>query len=138
MAFVSNLWLKITDWFSDRSERSKLIRSFNQAARNSFTAGFVPVLLKSSISRGYKPYRHQFSNILGGSGFRIKAMSGRQLQREDIVNIGAVVLNDSVLVRRLVVLGFDTLEVHCDVGDHGCRWQLHDFIMIGQGGQDEH
>ena len=132
MAILSNLWIKITEWFSDRSDRTNLIRSFNQASRDSFTTGNIPVLLKASIARGYKPYRHQFSNIIGGSGFRIKAMSGRQLQRDDIINIGAVVLNDNILVRRLVVLGFDTLEVHCDVGDRGCRWQLHDYIMIGQ------
>lgn len=131
MTILSNLWVKITEWFEDRSDRSNLVRGFNKTARESFTIGTVPVLLKASISRGYKPYRHQFSNILGGSGFRIKAMSGRQLQRDDIVNIGAVVLSDNVLVRRMVVLGFDTLEVHCDVGSHGCRWQLHDYIMIG-------
>ncbi len=131
MAILSNLWVRIAEWFEDRSDRSNLVRGFNKTARESFTIGTVPVLLKASISRGYKPYRHQFSNILGGSGFRIQAMSGRQLQKGDIVNIGAVVLADNVLVRRMVVLGFDTLEVHCDVGSHGCRWQLHDYIMIG-------
>jgi hypothetical protein len=65
------------------------------------------------------------------SGFRIMACSGHQLSKQDIVNIGLVVLNNDVLVRRLVVLGWDTLEVHCDVGNHGCRWQLRDYMMLG-------
>ena len=55
-----------------------------------------------------------------------------QLSKKNIVNIGEVVLANERLVRRLVVLGFDTLEVHCDVGNHGCRWQLHDYLMIGE------
>lgn len=131
MTVLSNLWIRITEWFEDRSDRSNLVRSFNKSARDSFTTGNVPVLLKASVSRGYRPYRHQFSKILSGTGFRIKAMTGQQLSRNDILNIGAVVLDDKTLVRRLVVLGFDTLEVHCDVGEYGLRWQLRDFIMIG-------
>jgi hypothetical protein len=44
--------------------------------------------------------------------------------------IGNVILSDSELVRRLVVLGFDTLEVHGDKGQYGLRWQLKDFMLI--------
>ena len=59
------------------------------------------------------------------------------LLKSDTINIGKVVLANDMLVRRLVVLGFDTLEVHSDVGSHGCQWQLHDYIMIGQGEKDD-
>ena len=130
MAILSNWWNRLRDWFQDNSERNKLVRGFNQAARDSFINDLIPVLLQASISRGYKPYRHQFSNFFA-SGFRIKAMSGCQLSKQDIINIGAVIIADKTLVRKLVVLGFDTLEVHCDVGSYGCKWQLQDFIMIG-------
>lgn len=131
MPSITNIWIRIREWFEDRSERAELVRGFNKAAREAFINGIAPVLLQASISKGYRPYRHQFSNLFGGSGFRIKAMSGRQLTKDDIASIGAVVLADNILVRRLVVLGFDTFEVHCDVGTYGCRWQLHDFILIG-------
>lgn len=136
MAIISNIWNRVVGWFEDRSDRTKLIRGFNRAAKDSFVNGITPVLLQANISRGHRPYRHHFSNLIGGSGFRIKTMSGYQLSKQDIVNIGSVVLADNLLVRRMVVLGFDTLEIHCDVGSYGCRWQLHDFIMIG-GTQNE-
>lgn len=133
MAGLVNFWTRIIEWFQDRKDRSSLVLSFNQSARQAFIAGVSPVLLKASISRGERSYKHQFSNMFN-SGFRIMACSGHQLSKQDIVNIGLVVLNNDVLVRRLVVLGWDTLEVHCDVGNHGCRWQLRDYMMLGQGG----
>lgn len=90
---------------------------------------------EARVSRGNKAYKHQFSDPFN-SGFRIKAYAGIQLSKQDTINIGKVILANDILVKRLVVLGFDTLEVHSDVGSHGCQWQLHDFIMIGQGGQN--
>ena len=49
---LSNSWNNILDWFRDRSERSKLVRSFNESARNSFVGGIAPTLLKTKISKG--------------------------------------------------------------------------------------
>lgn len=136
MPSIVNFWTRIVEWFQDRQDRSRLILGFNKAAREAFVRGSAPVQLEARISKGEKSYRHQFSNPFN-SGFRIKAYAGQQLSRQDTINIGNVVLSNETLVRRLVVLGFDTLEVHSDVGSHGCRWQLHDFIMIGQGGQND-
>jgi len=125
----SNTWNAIVDWFRDRSERNKLIRSFNESARDSFVAGIAPTLLKAKISKGESSYRHQFSNWLN-TGFRIQAFTGRELSKDELVYIGKVILNDSVLVRRLIVLGWDTLEIHGDKGQYGCRWQLKDYIPL--------
>jgi hypothetical protein len=58
----SNAWNNILDWFRDRSERSKLVRSFNDSARGSFVSGIAPTLLKAKISKGESSYKHQFSN----------------------------------------------------------------------------
>ncbi len=124
-----NTWNLILDWFQDRSERSKLIRSFNDSARDAFVGGIAPTLLKANISKGERAYRHQFSNWLN-TGYRIQAFTGRALSKEELIHIGKVILNDSVLVRRLVVLGWDTLEVHGDAGYYGCRWQLKDYIQL--------
>ena len=51
---------------------------------------------------------------------------------QEMKAIGATILADSVLVRRLVVLGFDTLEVHDDIGMYGLKWQLKNFIAIAE------
>lgn len=126
---LGNVWNAILDWFRDESERRKLIRNFNESARESYVKGVVPTLLKAKISKGNPAYKHQFSHWLN-SGFRIQAFTGRQLSKEEIIHIGKVILNDEVLVRRLVVLGWDTLEIHADKGKYGCRWQLKDYIPL--------
>jgi hypothetical protein len=125
----SNSWNTILDWFQDRSERSKLIRGFNESARNAFVEGIAPTLLKADISKGESSYKHQFSNWLN-TGFRIQAFTGRVLTKNELIYIGKVILDDSTLVRRLIVLGWDTLEIHGDSGNYGCRCQLKDFIPL--------
>lgn len=133
---LSNTWNTILDWFRDRSERSNLIRSFNDSARDSFVAGIAPTLLKARISKGEATYKHQFSNWLN-TGYRIQAFTGRVLSKDELMHIGKVILNDSVLVRKLVVLGWDTLEIHGDAGTYGCRWQLKDYIPLPKHNKDD-
>lgn len=129
---MGNLWIQIVQWFQDRNDRKELILGFNKAAREAFVVGVVPIVLEASISRGEPRYHHQYSRWLS-SGFRIKAFTGRQLNKDDIKNIGLAVLSDEVLIRRMVVLGWDTLEVHCDIGNYGLRWQLCDHMVLGSG-----
>lgn len=92
--------------------------------------GLAPTMLKASISRGKSEYKHQFSAWIN-TGFRIQALSGRALTRNEMVVIGQVVLHDTGLVRRLVALGWDTLEIHDDTGAYGCRWKLIDHANMG-------
>lgn len=132
---LSNSWNNILDWFRDRSERSKLVRSFNESARNSFVGGIAPTLLKGKISKGESAYKHQFSNWLN-TGYRIQAFTGRQLSKDELIHIGKVILNDEILVRKLVVLGWDTLEIHGDEGTYGCRWQMKDYIPLPKFNQE--
>jgi hypothetical protein len=126
---LDNLWNDILDWFDDRSERSNLVRSFNSSAKNAFIRGIAPTLLKAKISKGNREYKHQFSNWMN-TGFRIQAFAGRQLSKNELIKIAKVVMSDEVLVRRLIVLGWDTLEVHADGGNFGVRFQLKDHIAL--------
>ena len=126
----NNTWTRIVDWFSDRSERKCLIRSFNESARIAFISGGAPTLLKASFSSGNSNYRHQFSAWVN-RGFRITALAGQALSKEEMMVIGKVVLNNSELVRRLIVLGWDTLEVQSDKGYFGCQWKLIDYANMG-------
>jgi len=124
-----NTWNNIIAWFRDKSERAKLVQSFNESAKNYFINGVAPTLLKASISKGENSYKHQFSHWLK-SGYRIQAFAGRILSKNEIIHIGKVILDDGILVRKLIVLGFDTLEVHGDKGTYGCKWQLKDYILL--------
>lgn len=127
----ANTWNIILGWFKDRMDRSRLIRDYNNAAKFAFIEGIVPTLLNARISKGERAYRHQFSDWLN-TGFRIQAFTGRQLSKDELIAIGEVVLSDAALVRKLVVLGFDTLEVHGDRGCYGCRWQLKDHMQLSE------
>lgn len=127
----ANTWNQVIEWFRDRSERNKLIRNFNEMARDAFISGNAPTALKASFSRGESSYKHEFS-AWTNTGFRIQALAGRELSKDELMFIGNVVLSNEVLVRRLVVLGWDTLEIHADKGRYGCRWKLSDYANIGK------
>lgn len=127
---IGNIWNNLIEWFKDRSDRNQLVHNFNYMAREAFIRGLAPTLLKASISKGVREYRHEFSNWMY-TGFRIQALAGRALNKDEMIVIGQVVLADVILVRRLVALGWDTLEVCDDIGIYGCRWKLIDYAHIG-------
>lgn len=122
-----SIWNTIVGWFRDRSDRAKLIDSFNKSAQDAYVSGATPAMLKASVSKGDSNYKHMFSKWLA-SGFRIKVFTGRQLTKDELKYIGCVVLDNEQLVRRLIVLGWDTLEIHGSEGVYGLKWRLTDFI----------
>lgn len=126
---LENIWYKITAWFEDCVERSRLIKYFNKRAKDSFVNGDMPTVLKASSSKGLYKNRHSFSSWFN-TGFRIQALSGRALTKKEMMLIGKVILSDRTLVRRLIVLGWDTLEVHDNSSRYGCRWCLTDYANI--------
>lgn len=125
-----SVFSSIQDWFNDFSERRRLVRNFNLAARDAFISNMAPTLLECSISVGESAYRHAFSKFMAG-GFRIKALSGRPLSRNEMISISEVVLSNQELVRKLISLGWDTLEVHDNAGYNGIKYNLYDFSGIG-------
>jgi hypothetical protein len=122
--------IEIADWFGELTERYRLLRDFNSAAKKSFISGIAPTLLEAKITKGESKYRHAFSKFLAG-GFRIKALSGRPLTKNEMIEVGKVVLDNDELVRKLISLGWDTLEVHDDKGFNGVKWALKDYANIG-------
>lgn len=123
----TNAWNRVISWFKDFSERNRLVRSFNESAREAFVMGVAPAMLEASISRGDSSYRHAFSRWMY-SGFRIKIYTGRLLTRDEMVFIGKTILSNDQLVRRLVVLGWDTLEIYGENSTYGCKWKLSDYM----------
>jgi hypothetical protein len=127
------MWYKIMvikEWFGEMSERYKLVRDFNKAAKYAFISGVAPTLLEAKITGGDSAFKHEFSKWLG-SGFRIKAMSGKPLHNIELKEIGSVVLDNEELIRKLITLGWDTLEVHSNQGFNGLKWPLKDYAKLG-------
>ncbi len=123
-------WNRITEWFADVKERNSVIRDFNRAARNAFISGYATSLLECKVTIGCFDFRHAFSKWMAG-GFRIKVLSGKALSRDELIEIGSTVLLNDELVRKLVALGWDTLEIHDDTGIIGLKWELKKFTNIG-------
>ena len=110
------MWYRIIEWFGEVKERYGLISDFNRAAKSSFIKGTAPTLLNAKITIG--------SN-------RIKALSGEPLNKNELIEIGKVVLDNEELVRKLISLGWDTLEVQDVKGFHGVKWALKKYAKIG-------
>ena len=122
-------WIyKIKDWFQNLNERNKLIAEFNNSARSAFISGIAPTFLKAQTSRGDKTYTHQYSQFY--SGFRIVVMGGKNLTKEELIEVGRVILSNNPLVRNLVINGFDTLEIHGENDSLGSKWKLKDYLML--------
>lgn len=127
------MWHKIIDiydWFGELGERIKVVRDFNRAAKFSFINGQAPTLLQVKTTKGDSSYRHAFSKWMAG-GFRVKALSGQPLPKSDLIEIARVVLDNEELVRKLVALGWDTLEVHDNKGFQGVKFPLKEYARIG-------
>ncbi len=127
------MWYKIidlVDWFGEMNERAKVIRNFNKAAKYAFVSGQALTLLKAKITNGDSRYKHSFSKWMGG-GFRVKVLSGRPLKRNELIEFAHIVLDNEELVRNLVTLGWDTLEVHDNEGFKGVKYPLKEHMNIG-------
>jgi len=122
-------WIyKIKDWFQSLNERNRLISEFNNSARSAFITGIAPTFLKAQTTRGDKTFAHQYSQFY--SGFRIVVMGGKNLTKEELVEVGRVILSNNPLVRNLVISGFDTLEIHGENDSFGSKWKLKDYLIL--------
>jgi len=124
-------WNRIVDWFRDLSERERLLKEFNESARYAFSSLEVSTLLNAMTKAGDPNYRHECSNLFLRSGFCIRATSGRSLSKDEMLYIGTVILTNQPLVRRLFVLGWDTLIIEDIVGNKSVKWPIKNFTNIG-------
>lgn len=117
------IWDNIRGWFSDIRERARFLREWNRNAKEAYVSGMIPVLMEARITVGCFEFRHEFSKWMAG-GFRVKVLSGVAMTRDELYGIGAFIISDDVMVRKLVSNGWDTLEVHDTAGFVGLKWQL--------------
>jgi len=114
------------------SERDRMINDFNTSARNAFATMSVPALLEAHSVMGVWEYRHPKSSFLLPTGFCIRIIGGQPLSKEEILDIGTLILTNQTLVRRLYALGWDTFYVE-DALNKGkrARWAIKEFANMG-------
>lgn len=119
----SGAWDCMSSWIKDVKDKKVVIKEFNNAAQYSYVNGIVPYQLKSSFSRGNKNYKHSTSAWLN-SGFRITVLTDKLISENELNRIGLSLLTNSKVVRFLITLGWDTLEVVNNKGENGIQWEL--------------
>lgn len=88
---IENVWYKMTARLDDCSERARLIKSFNEKSKDSFSRGVTPTVLKASSSRRVTRNRHITTKIDNG----LVAMSYVHVLRLLLVNHGMYFLKSS-------------------------------------------
>jgi len=126
---LENTWNRILDWFTNTTERRTFILQFNNLSREAFIAGFVLTLLEANISIGDSQNKLKTSRFLA-SGFRIKVIAGKKMSRDELLIIGTIILSNASLVRQLISLGWDTLEIYETSSKVGLKWGLLKFSNI--------
>jgi len=121
------MWSKVETWFHDVKQRNELLKDFNFAAREAFINKETSCLLEAKTTVGSSEFKHSFSKFMAG-GFRVSAYSGEILRTVDIMHIGNGIVQNELLVRRLISLGWDTLEVHDKRGEDAAKWQLSQYL----------
>tara|TARA_B110000902_G_C14069025_1_gene498549 strand:+ start:347 stop:724 length:378 start_codon:yes stop_codon:yes gene_type:complete len=99
----------IVSWFNEKVDRNRMVKDFNYRAAQAWDQGDAPTLLKAKITWGNSINKHNFSHTY--SGFTIKAQTAGVMNREKCTIIGLVIMTDQQLVRSLIRLGFDTLQI---------------------------
>ncbi|MCR6509982.1 hypothetical protein M1B78_17975 [Bacteroides sp. KH569_7] len=122
-------WGRIVEWFSNIRERNELIYNFNKASKQAFIIGIAPTFLKAESSRGNSNYRHQFSSFFY-HGFRIRMLAGRPLDYDEVMDIGNMLIANTELIRNLVTLGYDTLEITDIKGNVIDDWRLTALLEL--------
>lgn len=122
-------WNRIIEWFSNNRERNLLIGNFNKAAKQAYISYMAPVYLKAESSRGNSNYRHQFSSFFY-HGFRIRMLAGTPLDYYEVMDIGNMLIANTVLMRNLVTLGYDTLEITDIRGNLLKDWRLTTLLEL--------
>ena len=124
-----NITNDITQWFSDLSSRSKMLQSFNRSAKAAYVSGFTQFVFKATITQGNPQFKHQFSKALV-SGLRILIYNNGKVTKDDVAILGLAILANQSLVRRLMLLGWDTLEICCDNSPLKFRWPINEKMLI--------
>jgi len=123
------IWNLLINWFQEKKDRQIFLREFNESAKLAFRVGNTDLLLSATTSYGNPDYRHSFSRFMSG-GFRIKAVTGRPLSRDEVIEIGKAIIGNPMIVRTMITLGWDTLEVHPSNSASGLQWRLQNNIYL--------
>jgi hypothetical protein len=107
----------IKKWLTSKNEKFNIVAEFNESYANDWDKGDSPFLISASIVKGNKDYKHSSSDTF--SGFRVTINTKQSLNDEVFVTIEKSIASDQELIRKLIRVGFDTLEIFRSSSSHG-------------------
>lgn len=118
---------RLIGWVDDFKGRQSTVQDFNKRAKNNFVEKKTSILLEAKTTIGCAEFKHSFSKFMAG-GFSVGASSSVSLKKEEVQAVGLELIKDETFVRKLISLGWDTLEVHDSNLVHCFKWQLDKHI----------
>lgn len=106
--FLNNLLNALLD---GSFERMKIINSMNQSFKEVFYSGALDKLCSVSITQGDKDFAHEMSSFIFRSGFKITIKNDSELKDSEIIEISNCILSNKDFIKKLMMLGFDTLII---------------------------
>jgi hypothetical protein len=92
-------------------EKTLIINSLNILFEEQYIKGLTDRLIVVSVTKGDKSYKQSMSVNSLRSGFMLLIKNDDQLSITEAQEISEIILNDKPFIRKLIILGFDTLVV---------------------------
>lgn len=101
----------LKDLVTSYIERSDVINEFNKFSKQAFLSRQSTRFIVAKTTRGDSNFKHSMSHTFF-SGFRLTIKNDEGLTNSEVENISKVILTNKTLLRQLMALGFDTLEIY--------------------------
>jgi hypothetical protein len=110
-------------------ERIKLISAFNRIFEEAYVNQEFEHLCTVTTSRGVAINRHPMSDNFR-SGFKVTIKSEQYLYKTDFSQIAKFFVNNKGFVKRLMVVGYDTLTILSTTSPGGLQIPLKDIASL--------
>ncbi len=128
---IKNLITNLINSLLDGSfERMRIITQMNSAFKEYFTSGEFGRLCKVSIAQGKSEFAHEMSAIWLRSGFKISIENDFSLKESEVNELSMYITGNSVFVRQLMAMGFDTLIIKGKATDRTSYYALKKFANL--------
>ncbi len=128
---IKNLITNLINSLLDGSfERMRIITQMNSAFKEYFTSGEFGRLCKVSIAQGKSEFAHEMSAIWLRSGFKISIENDFSLKESEVNELSMYITDNSVFVRQLMAMGFDTLIIKGKTTDRTSYYALKKFANL--------
>lgn len=94
-----------------RVDRTVLLKDLNNAFKDGYINGDLEHFCSITTDNGVPAFKHELSHFLR-SGIKLTINNDRRLAKSEVIEYGKCVTGDVRFIRKLMVLGYDTLVLY--------------------------